>query len=74
MSRQITIPTAITANLSALLSMVMADLAGELFNMMAGVKLINVPYRTNFMQDLVGGQGPSLFSRGSDRRGLHHGR
>jgi tripartite-type tricarboxylate transporter receptor subunit TctC len=32
------------------------DLAGELFNMMAGVKLVNVPYRTNFMQDLVGGQ------------------
>jgi tripartite-type tricarboxylate transporter receptor subunit TctC len=27
------------------------DLAAELFNMMAGVKLVNVPYRTNFMQD-----------------------
>jgi tripartite-type tricarboxylate transporter receptor subunit TctC len=32
------------------------DLAGELFNMMAGVKLVNVAFRTNFMQDLVGGQ------------------
>jgi len=32
------------------------DLAGELFNMMAGLKLVSVPYRTNFMSDLIGGQ------------------
>jgi tripartite-type tricarboxylate transporter receptor subunit TctC len=33
-----------------------ADLGGELFNMMAGVKLVNVSYSTNFMPDLVSGQ------------------
>jgi tripartite-type tricarboxylate transporter receptor subunit TctC len=31
-------------------------LAGELFNMMASVKLFHIPYRSNFIPDLVGGQ------------------
>jgi len=31
-------------------------LAGELFMMMTGVKLVHVPYRTNYMPDLLGGQ------------------
>lgn len=31
-------------------------LAGELFNMMAGVKLFHIPYRSNFVPDLIGGQ------------------
>jgi tripartite-type tricarboxylate transporter receptor subunit TctC len=31
-------------------------LFGELFNMMAGVKLTHVPYRGNFIPDLLGGQ------------------
>ena len=31
-------------------------LSGELFNMMAGVKLFHIPYRSNFMPDLIGGQ------------------
>jgi tripartite-type tricarboxylate transporter receptor subunit TctC len=31
-------------------------LAGELFKMMAGVDLVQVPYRTNYIPDLLGGQ------------------
>jgi len=31
-------------------------LFGELFNMMAGIKLVHVPYRGNFIPDLLGGQ------------------
>jgi tripartite-type tricarboxylate transporter receptor subunit TctC len=38
-------------------------LAGELFNMMAGVKLFHIPYRSNFMPDLVGGQVQVSFPR-----------
>ena len=32
------------------------NVAGELFNMMAGTKLINVPYRSNYMPDMLSGQ------------------
>jgi tripartite-type tricarboxylate transporter receptor subunit TctC len=32
------------------------NVVGELFNMMAGVQLIHVPYRGSFMADLLGGQ------------------
>ena len=32
------------------------NVAGELFNMMAGTKLINVPYRSNYMPDILSGQ------------------
>jgi tripartite-type tricarboxylate transporter receptor subunit TctC len=43
--------------------------AGELFNMMAGVDLVHVPYRSNYTSDLLGGQvqvafGPILQSIG----------
>ena len=31
-------------------------LAGELFNMMTGVDLVHVPYRENYMPDLLSGQ------------------
>ena len=31
-------------------------LFGELFKMMAGVDLVHVPYRGNFISDLLGGQ------------------
>lgn len=31
-------------------------LAGELFKMMAGVNMVHVPYRSNYMPDLLGGQ------------------
>ncbi len=32
------------------------NVCGELFNMMANVKLIHVPYRGNYVADLIGGQ------------------
>jgi len=36
--------------------------AGELFNMMAGVNLVHVPYRSNFYPDLMGGQVQATFA------------
>ncbi|MGB6756524.1 MAG: tripartite tricarboxylate transporter substrate-binding protein, partial [Xanthobacteraceae bacterium] len=33
-----------------------SHLFGALFGMMAGVDLVHVPYRTNYMTDLIGGQ------------------
>jgi tripartite-type tricarboxylate transporter receptor subunit TctC len=36
--------------------------AGELFNMMAGVKLVHVPYRTSMFPDLLGGQVQVTFN------------
>jgi tripartite-type tricarboxylate transporter receptor subunit TctC len=33
-----------------------SHVAGELFQMMAGIKLTHVPYRTNYVPDLLGGQ------------------
>ncbi len=36
-------------------------LAGELFKMMAGLNLIQVPYRSNYMPDVLGGQVPVAF-------------
>ena len=38
------------------------NVAGELFKMMAGVNLVNVPYRGNYLPDLVGGQVQASFS------------
>jgi tripartite-type tricarboxylate transporter receptor subunit TctC len=35
---------------------------GELFNMMAGVKLVHVPYRTNYVTDLISGQVQLCFA------------
>jgi tripartite-type tricarboxylate transporter receptor subunit TctC len=35
--------------------------AGELFQIMAGVELVHVPYRTNFMPDLLSGQIQVVF-------------
>jgi tripartite-type tricarboxylate transporter receptor subunit TctC len=32
------------------------NMAGELFNMLAGTKLVHVPYHSNFMPDLLSGQ------------------
>ncbi|MGB6537197.1 MAG: tripartite tricarboxylate transporter substrate binding protein [Xanthobacteraceae bacterium] len=32
------------------------NMAGELFNMLAGTRLVHVPYRSNFMPDLLGNQ------------------
>lgn len=37
-------------------------LAGELFNMMTGVNLVHIPYRANFMPDLLGGQVQVAFT------------
>ena len=37
-------------------------LAGELFNMLTGVKLMHVPYRANFMPDLLSGQVQVAFT------------
>jgi tripartite-type tricarboxylate transporter receptor subunit TctC len=33
-----------------------SHIAGELLQMMAGIKLVHVPYRTNYVPDLLGGQ------------------
>jgi tripartite-type tricarboxylate transporter receptor subunit TctC len=38
------------------------NVAGELFKVMAGVNLVNVPYRSNYMPDLLGGQVQASFS------------
>jgi len=38
------------------------DVAGELFNMMAGVHLVNVPYRSNYLPDLMSGQVQASFT------------
>jgi tripartite-type tricarboxylate transporter receptor subunit TctC len=37
------------------------DLAGELFRMMTGLNFVQVPYRSNYMPDLLGGQVPAAF-------------
>jgi tripartite-type tricarboxylate transporter receptor subunit TctC len=37
------------------------DVAGELFNAMAGVHLVNVPYRSNYMPDVLSGQVQASF-------------
>jgi tripartite-type tricarboxylate transporter receptor subunit TctC len=37
-------------------------LALELFKMMAGVDIVHVPYRTNFMPDVLGGQVQGVFA------------
>jgi tripartite-type tricarboxylate transporter receptor subunit TctC len=37
-------------------------LCGELFAMMTGVNLVHVPYRSNYMADLLGGQVQMAFS------------
>ena len=36
--------------------------AAELFQMMTGVKFVHVPYRANYMPDLLGGQVPMSFA------------
>jgi tripartite-type tricarboxylate transporter receptor subunit TctC len=38
------------------------NVAGELFNMMAGTKLVNVPYRGSYMPDLLSGQVQAGFT------------
>src|SRR5262249_43622418 len=39
-----------------------SHVSGELFQMMAGIKLTHVPYRNNYVPDLLGGQGPLAVS------------
>lgn len=38
------------------------DVAGQLFNVMAGVHLVNVPYRSNYLPDLLSGQVQASFT------------
>src|SRR5579872_2692176 len=38
------------------------NVAGELFNMMAGVNLVNVPYRNSYIPDLLSGQVQAGFT------------
>ena len=38
------------------------DVAGELFNTMAGVHLVNVPYRSSYLPDLLSGQVQASFT------------
>jgi tripartite-type tricarboxylate transporter receptor subunit TctC len=39
-----------------------SHVSGELLQMMAGIKLVHVPYRNNYVPDLLGGQVPLAFS------------
>ena len=39
-----------------------SHVSGELLQMMAGIKLVHVPYRNNYVPDLLGGQIPLAFS------------
>ncbi len=39
-----------------------SHVSGELFQMMAGIKLVHVPYRGNYVSDLLGGQVPLAVS------------
>ena len=39
-----------------------SHVSGELFQMMAGIKLTHVPYRNNYVPDLMGGQVPLAFT------------
>src|SRR5262249_22768954 len=39
-----------------------SHVSGELFQMMAGIKLTHVPYRNNYVPDLLGGQVPLAVS------------
>ena len=39
-----------------------SHVSGELFQMMAGIKLTHVPYRNNYVPDLLGGQIPLAVS------------
>jgi tripartite-type tricarboxylate transporter receptor subunit TctC len=39
-----------------------SHVSGELFEMMAGIKLTHVPYRNNYVPDLLGGQVPLAVS------------
>jgi len=38
------------------------NVAGELFNAMAGISLVNVPYRSNYLPDLLSGQVQASFT------------
>ena len=38
------------------------NVAGELFKQMAGIDLVNVPYRSNYMPDLISGQVQAAFT------------
>ena len=38
------------------------NVAGELFKLMAGIDLVNVPYRSNYMPDLISGQVQAAFT------------
>jgi len=38
------------------------NVAGELFKQMAGVNLVNVPYRSSYLPDLLGGQVQAAFT------------
>src|SRR5437773_2693903 len=38
------------------------NVAGELFKLMAGINLVNVPYRSNYMPDLISGQVQAAFT------------
>ena len=38
------------------------NVAGELFKQMAGINLVNVPYRSSYLPDLIGGQVQAAFT------------
>ena len=40
----------------------LTNVAGELFKMMAGVDMVHVPYRSNYLPDLISGQVQVMFT------------
>jgi tripartite-type tricarboxylate transporter receptor subunit TctC len=51
-----------TINYASVGSGAATNVAGELFKAMAGVKLVNVPYRGNYLPDLLSGQVQASFT------------
>src|SRR5262252_7767077 len=51
-----------TINYASVGSGAATNVAGELFKEMAGVKLVNVPYRSNYLPDLISGQVQASFT------------
>ena len=51
-----------TINYASVGSGAATNVAGELFKAMAGIKLVNVPYRGNYLPDLLSGQVQASFT------------
>ena len=49
-------------NYASVVSGAATNVAGELFKQMAGIDLVNVPYRSNYLPDLISGQVQASFT------------